>query len=467
MDLIFSFNDLITRLYFIIMENLIENSQEIISVSEVNNKAKRLLESELSKIWIEGEISSFTPHSSGHWYFSIKDEKSSLSCVMWSSDNNKILFKPQVGDKLIINGAISLYSPTGRYQLNAKHMELAGEGALLRAYEQLKAQLESEGLFSLETKKSLPLLPKKIAVITSSDGAVLQDIINVLGRRAPSVELLLIQTSVQGENASSEICKAISKIPSVNNLDALIIARGGGSIEDLWAFNKEEVARAIHALKIPVISAVGHETDFTIADFVADVRAPTPSAAAEIISQNHSNLDNSLKDTEIQLVEKINFIVNSKIQELRSLKKRIRHPGDKVRELFQKIDNFETSMKSSMTKDLVQSHSKLDLLSSKLLRFSPSLQLQEANHNLVAKIQRLTRVTSEVLNNKISSLLKLTSTLDAVSPLAVLGRGYSILTSAKGEVISSNLDTMIGEEITGRLKEGIIKVKVIETKHES
>ena len=331
------------------MENLRENSQEVISVSEVNKRAKNLLEKEFSSIWIEGEISSFTAHSSGHWYFTIKDEKSSLSCVMFSYENNKILFEPQVGDNLIINGKISLYSPTGRFQLNVKHIELAGEGALLRAFEQLKFKLEKEGLFDKGNKRSLPQMPKKIGIVTSSDGAVFQDVINVLGRRAPNIELILIQTAVQGERAPPEICSAISKACSLKDIDAIILARGGGSIEDLWAFNNESVARAIHKSDIPIISAVGHETDFTIADFVADLRAPTPSAAAEIISQSFSQLNESLEAYKQLFVNAITSLIERKFQELQNLSKRLRHPGDKLRELSQKLDNTETVSYTHLT----------------------------------------------------------------------------------------------------------------------
>ena len=443
------------------MENFSDNSQEIISVSEVNNRAKNLLEREMSRLWIEGEISSFTAHSSGHWYFTIKDKKASLSSVMWNSDNDKVLFKPQVGDKLIINGTVSLYSPTGRYQLNAKHIELAGEGALLRAYEQLKSQLEQEGLFQQESKKELPLIPKKIAVITSSDGAVLQDIINVLGRRAPSIELILIQSSVQGENSAPQICNALKKVASLGEIDAVIIARGGGSIEDLWAFNTEFVARSIHSLVVPVISAIGHETDFTIADFVADLRAPTPSAAAEILSQSHSNLEALLKTQESLLINAVSNNINSEVMTLNNLGKRIRHPGEKVRELFQRIDALETGVKSAIKNLIIVNKNRTKILSSNLLQFSPTNLLQQSNHRLESIGKRLSGETSKIINEKKSLLLGQVSTLEAVSPLAVLGRGYSIISKNDGSVITSDKDVSVGEEIVGKLKDGLIKAKVI------
>jgi len=443
------------------MENLRENSQEVISVSEVNKRAKNLLEKEFSSTWIEGEISSFTAHSSGHWYFTIKDEKSSLSCVMFSYDNNKILFEPQVGDNLIINGKISLYSPTGRFQLNVKHIELAGEGALLRAFEQLKFKLEKEGLFDPDNKRQLPQMPKKIGIVTSSDGAVFQDVINVLGRRSPNIELILIQTAVQGEKAPPEICSAISKASSIKDIDAIILARGGGSIEDLWAFNNESVARAIHHSDIPIISAVGHETDFTIADFVADLRAPTPSAAAEILSQSYSQLNESLEGYKQLIANAIASLIKREFQELQNLSKRLRHPGDKLRELSQKLDNTETYIMKSMQNHLLSQRNNLNLQSSKLLQQSPAQNLQESKHKLSDLSKSLTFLISQISKEKRSSLLALSSTLEAVSPLAVLNRGYSILTTKRGKVVTSEKEVAVGEELTAKLKEGEIRTKVL------
>jgi len=444
------------------MENFIENSQEVISVSEVNQRAKDQLEREFSNVWIEGEISSFTAHSSGHWYFTIKDEKSSLSCVMFSFDNNKILFKPQVGDNLLINGKISLYSPTGRFQLNVKHIELAGEGALLRAFEQLKVKLEKEGLFDLENKKQLPQMPKKIGIITSSDGAVLQDVINVLGRRSPNIELILIQTAVQGEKASAEICAAIKKACSYKDLDAVILARGGGSIEDLWAFNNESVARCIHSSDIPIVSAIGHETDFTIADFVADLRAPTPSAAAEILSQPHSQLGESLIDFKRLITNATSSLLRKESQELQNLSKRLRNPGDKLREFSQKLDNTEMYIKQSIHNHLLSQNNNLNFLSSNLLQLSPVQNLQESKHKLSDLSQSLTFLISQITKEKKSSLLGLSSTLDAVSPLAVLNRGYSILTTKEGKVVTTEKEVKVGDELIAKLKEGEIRTEVLQ-----
>ena len=314
------------------MSQVPSNNQEIVSVSDINNLAKGLLEKDLSNVWIQGEISSFTAHGSGHWYFTIKDKKSSLSCVMFKFENQNVLFSPQVGDELILNGNISIYAPSGRYQFNVKHIEVFGEGALLKAFEDLKRKLSDEGLFEQERKKDIPPNPLSIGLITSETGAVFRDVINVLKRRSPFVILTLIESQMQGKTADKEICNAIKKANQTSDLDLIILARGGGSIEDLWCFNMESVARSIAESRLPIISAIGHETDFTISDFVADLRAPTPSAAAEIISQNHSNLSNSIirlqTDLRSLLINKIGKLKN----DLKNQTSLLRHPGEKLRE---------------------------------------------------------------------------------------------------------------------------------------
>ena len=336
------------------MNQTISNNQEIISVSEVNNLAKGILERDLSNIWIQGEISSFTAHGSGHWYFTIKDKKSSLSCVMFKFENQSVLFEPKVGDELILNGNIGIYAPSGRYQFNVKHIEVFGEGALLKAFEELKKKLETEGLFAEDIKKDIPAMPNSIAVITSETGAVLRDIITILRRRSPSLKVTLVESQVQGKDAEKSIVEAIKAANDIGNFDLIILARGGGSIEDLWCFNMENVARAISHSKLPIISAIGHETDFTISDFIADLRAPTPSAAAEIISQGHSNLSDSINRIEEDLVKLILNKINILKDFLQSKFKLIRHPGDKLRETSQKIDNLEIRVRNSLNNQLLQ-----------------------------------------------------------------------------------------------------------------
>ena len=450
------------------MSSFIQNNQEIISVSDVNNLAKGLLEKDLSNVWIQGEISSFTAHGSGHWYFTIKDKKSALDCVMFKFDNINLLFEPKVGDELILNGNVSIYSPTGRYQFNVKHIEVSGEGALLRAFEELKKKLELEGLFDETRKKDLPDFPMEISVITSATGAVIKDIINVLSRRSPNMTLTLVEAQVQGKQAEKSICNAIERANSFRQSDLIILARGGGSIEDLWCFNMESVARSIFNSEIPLISAVGHETDFTISDFVSDLRAPTPSAAAEIISQNHSNLFASLTSMQKDLSLSINNELVKQNESIKNLSKLIKHPGDKLREISQKIDGLEMHLSNLTERIFLISRNKISTFSSSLKEFSPIVRVEKNKNRIESSIKDIKRSIEEVIGEKRNLFLSSSKTLEAVSPLSVLSRGYSILTKGeKEQVINSYAQVKIGDEIKGRLKEGQILTKVIEVSDEN
>ena len=450
------------------MSSFIQNNQEIISVSDVNNLAKGLLEKDLSNVWIQGEISSFTAHGSGHWYFTIKDKKSALDCVMFKFDNINLLFEPKAGDELILNGNVSIYSPTGRYQFNVKHIEVSGEGALLRAFEELKRKLELEGLFDETRKKDLPEFPMEISVITSATGAVIKDIINVLSRRSPNMTLTLVEAQVQGKQAEKSICNAIERVNYFRQSDLIILARGGGSIEDLWCFNMESVARSIFNSEIPLISAVGHETDFTISDFVSDLRAPTPSAAAEIISQNHSNLFASLTSMQKDLSLSINNRLVKQNESIKNLSKLIKHPGDKLREISQKIDGLEMHLSNLTERIFLISRNKISTFSSSLKEFSPIVRVEKNKNRIESSIKDIKRSIEEVIGEKRNQFLSSSKTLEAVSPLSVLSRGYSILTKGeKEQVINSYAQVKIGDEIKGKLKEGQILTKVIEVSDEN
>ena len=450
------------------MNSFIQNNQEIISVSDVNNLAKGLLEKDLSNVWIQGEISSFTAHGSGHWYFTIKDKKSALDCVMFKFDNINLLFEPKVGDELILNGNVSIYSPTGRYQFNVKHIEVSGEGALLRAFEELKKKLELEGLFDETRKKDLPEFPMEISVITSATGAVIKDIINVLSRRSPNMTLTLVEAQVQGKQAEKSICNAIERVNYFRQSDLIILARGGGSIEDLWCFNMESVARSIFNSEIPLISAVGHETDFTISDFVSDLRAPTPSVAAEIISQNHSNLFASLTSMQKDLSLSINNELVKQNESIKNLSKLIKHPGDKLREISQKIDGLEMHLSNLTERIFLISRNKISTFSSSLKEFSPIVRVEKNKNRIESSIKDIKRSIEEVIGEKRNQFLSSSKTLEAVSPLSVLSRGYSILTKGeKEQVINSYAQVKIGDEIKGKLKEGQILTKVIEVSDEN
>ena len=444
------------------MSQIPSNNQEIVSVSDVNNLAKGLLEKDLSNVWIQGEISSFTAHGSGHWYFTIKDKKSSLSCVMFKFENQNVLFDPKVGDELILNGNISIYAPSGRYQFNVKHIEVFGEGALLKAFEDLKFKLESEGLFSQNIKKEIPSLPLSVAVITSETGAVFKDIINVLRRRSPFIKLTLIESKVQGKTADKDIAQAIKRANEVNDFELIILARGGGSIEDLWCFNMESVARAISNSQLPIISAVGHETDFTISDFVADLRAPTPSAAAEIISQNHSNLLESFSRNKTHIENRFLSLM-SQLKEGLDLKiALLRHPGEKLRETSQKIDNFETRMKGTLINNSLEKKNTLEANIALLKRSSPITRIKSSQNRIKVGSMKLINSISKNIETKKKTYLQNINTLEAVSPLSVLGRGYSIVTDESSNIITSSLKLKANDKIKARFKEGEVLAKVIE-----
>ena len=444
------------------MSQVPSNNQEIVSVSDINNLAKGLLEKDLSNVWIQGEISSFTAHGSGHWYFTIKDKKSSLSCVMFKFENQNVLFSPQVGDELILNGNISIYAPSGRYQFNVKHIEVFGEGALLKAFEDLKRKLSDEGLFEQERKKDIPPNPLSIGLITSETGAVFRDVINVLKRRSPFVILTLIESQMQGKTADKEICNAIKKANQTSDLDLIILARGGGSIEDLWCFNMESVARSISESRLPIISAIGHETDFTISDFVADLRAPTPSAAAEIISQNHSNLSNSIirlqTDLRSLLINKIGKLKN----DLKNQTSLLRHPGEKLRETSQRLDNLESKMKSLLVNITLEKQGRFERCVSMLKSASP-LNLIKPNQNAITVYSmNLLNAMKMNIEKKKKIYLKNINTLEAVSPLSVLGRGYSIVSNEDNNIISSSADLKLKQKIRARFKEGQVIAEVVE-----
>ena len=444
------------------MSQVPSNNQEIVSVSDINNLAKGLLEKDLSNVWIQGEISSFTAHGSGHWYFTIKDKKSSLSCVMFKFENQNVLFSPQVGDELILNGNISIYAPSGRYQFNVKHIEVFGEGALLKAFEDLKRKLSDEGLFEQERKKDIPPNPLSIGLITSETGAVFRDVINVLKRRSPFVILTLIESQMQGKTADKDICNAIKKANQTSDLDLIILARGGGSIEDLWCFNMESVARSIAESRLPIISAIGHETDFTISDFVADLRAPTPSAAAEIISQNHSNLSNSIirlqTDLRSFLINKIGKLKN----DLKNQTSLLRHPGEKLRETSQRLDNLESKMKSLLVNITLEKQGRFERCVSMLKSASP-LNLIKPNQNAITVYSmNLLNAMKMNIEKKKKIYLKNINTLEAVSPLSVLGRGYSIVSNEDNNIISSSADLKLKQKIRARFKEGQVIAEVVE-----
>ena len=443
------------------VENLLDNTQEIISVSEINRRAKSILEENFPFVWIQGEVSNFFSAASGHWYFSLKDESSEIRCAMFANKSHRITFEPKDGDHLVLNGTLSIFEGRGQYQIIVEHIELAGEGALLKAFEELKKKLLTEGLFDDSLKKKLPSYPRNIAVVTSPDGAVIQDIINVLSRRSPFFNLTVVPTLVQGEKAAPLICEALNKASNLENIDLIILARGGGSIEDLWAFNNEEVARAIVNCPIPLVSAVGHETDFTISDFVADIRAPTPSIAAEIISQPYSELKETLEGYQSYLLKSVESQFDSQRTRITNLIKRIRHPGDKLREIGQKVDYLETALIQEMHQKVSFKKNQLNLTQLSLQQNSPQNKVKEAKVYLQNASKDLLKAFNLKIERKRKLLGELVATIEAVSPLSVLARGYSIIsTEPEGKILSSSNQVKIGQTISAVLNKGSIKAEV-------
>ena len=443
------------------VENFLDNTQEIVSVSEINKRAKSLLEENFPFVWIEGEVSNFFSAASGHWYFSLKDESSEIRCAMFSNKNLQISFEPKDGDHLVVNGTLSIFEGRGQYQLIVEHVELAGEGALLRAFEELKKKLHSEGLFDDSLKKELPPYPKKIAVVTSPDGAVIQDIINVLDRRSPFFNLVVVPTLVQGDKAAPQISRAINKASKLKNIGLIILARGGGSIEDLWAFNSEEVARTITKCSIPIISAIGHETDFTIADFVADLRAPTPSIAAEIVSQSYSELNETFDNYYDYLTAGFGSFLEYQRLRFENLINRIRHPGDKLREIGQKVDYIETNLVRNIYDHIHSLQNNFKLNEQAFTQNSPVHKIKEVKLHLQNTSKDLLNTFKAKTERKNNILGELVATLQAVSPLSVLARGYSIIsTEPDGQILSSASQVKIGQKISAVLNEGKIKAKV-------
>ena len=443
------------------VENLLDNTQEIISVSEINRRAKSILEENFPFVWIQGEVSNFFSAASGHWYFSLKDESSEIRCAMFANKSHRITFEPKDGDHLVLNGTLSIFEGRGQYQIIVEHIELAGEGALLKAFEELKKKLLTEGLFDDSLKKKLPSYPRSIAVVTSPDGAVIQDIINVLSRRSPFFDLTVVPTLVQGEKAAPLICEALNKASNLENIDLIILARGGGSIEDLWAFNNEEVARAIVNCPVPLVSAVGHETDFTISDFVADIRAPTPSIAAEIISQPYSELKETLEGYQSYLLKSFESQFDSQRTRITNLIKRIRHPGDKLREIGQKVDYLETALIQEMHQKVSFKKNQLNLSQLSLQQNSPQNKVKEAKVYLQNASKDLLKAFKLKIERKRKLLGELVATIEAVSPLSVLARGYSIIsTEPEGKILSSSNQVKIGQTISAVLNKGSIKAEV-------
>ncbi|MFT0625413.1 exodeoxyribonuclease VII large subunit [Ectopseudomonas guguanensis] len=432
---------------------------EVLSVSQLNNRARLLLEDVFSGIWVEGEISNLARPASGHVYFTLKDNQAQVRCALFRQNAARVRQVLRDGLAVKVRGKVSLFEGRGDYQLILDAVEPAGDGALRLAFEALKEKLGGEGLFSTERKIALPAHPRRIGIVTSPTGAVIRDIISVFRRRAPQVELNLIPTAVQGREATAQIVRALQRADA-QGFDALILARGGGSLEDLWCFNEESVARAVAACVTPIVSAVGHETDVSIADFVADVRAPTPSAAAELLAPDSSELVQRLHNLQRRLVLHMQGRLARERLRLEGVSRRLRHPGERLRQQAQRLDDLDMRLRRAFAQRLANQYERLARLDASLAAQHPGRNLAMLRQRLDGLAARLPRAMQGQLRSQRQQLGALAAQLQIVSPLATLGRGYSILLDERGQAVRSAAQTQPGQRLKARLSVGELDVRV-------
>ncbi|KQQ66413.1 exodeoxyribonuclease [Pseudomonas sp. Leaf127] len=433
--------------------------REVLTVSQLNGRARVLLEDVFSSIWVEGEISNLSRPASGHVYFTLKDAGAQVRCALFRQNAARVRQALKDGLQVKVRGKVSLYEGRGDYQLILDTLEPAGDGALRQAFEALKVKLDEEGLFSAERKVALPLHPRRIGIVSSPTGAVIRDIISVFRRRAPQVELTLIPTAVQGREAIGQIVRAL-QLADRQGFDAVILARGGGSLEDLWCFNEEAVARAIDACVTPIVSAVGHETDVSISDFVADVRAPTPSAAAELLAPDASDLHRRVESLQRRLVSRMREKLMHQQLLLDGLSRRLRHPGERLRQQAQRLDDLDMRLRRAFDHSLRKQQTQVAHLQSRLAAQHPGRTLAFLRQRLDTLAERLPRAIREQLKARRLQLQHQVQTLQVVSPLATLGRGYSILLDERGQAVRRADQTHTGQRLTARLSEGELQVRV-------
>ena len=478
--------------------------KDVYPVSRLVREVRLMLDGSFPLLWVEGEISNLAMPASGHIYFTLKDSAAQVRCAMFRGRNQQLRFTPENGMQVLLRVKVTLYEGRGEFQLVVEHMEEAGSGALQRAYEALKARLGQEGLFDTAHKKPLPLLPETIGIVSSPDGAAVHDILHVLKRRFPAIKVILYPVAVQGETAPRQIAAAIQTADQRQECDLLIVGRGGGSLEDLWSFNDELVARALFACQIPTISAVGHEIDFTIADFVADVRAPTPSAAAELAVPEARQLVLNLHNLLQTLSSRIQQKLFNEQRHIRYLTQRLPRPQQQLKLQQQQLKRLQTQLEYSFQRRLQSKQQQLDYLSARLphpqLRISwrqtrlqdlsqrfekafavQQQQFRQQSQNLNARLQRLlpvsrlkqqqrlveslstqlNRLTRQQINDHKKQLVQLMRTLSVVSPLNTLERGYSITSDAdSGNVIYRSDEVIIGQTVQVRLFEGELNCEV-------
>ncbi|MEJ6669894.1 MAG: exodeoxyribonuclease VII large subunit [Pseudomonadales bacterium] len=423
------------------------SNAEIFSVSDLNKAAKSLLEGHFPMVFVEGEISNFSVPASGHWYLTLKDEGGQLRTAMFRNRNQRVRFKPRNGLKVLIRGKISLYEARGEYQFIAEHMEEAGEGELRRAFEQLKQRLQADGLFDEARKRALPGLPKHLAIITSPTGAAIRDVLSVLKRRFPALNCTIIPSQVQGEEATAQVVAALALANAFDNpdFDAILLTRGGGSLEDLWTFNTEPVALAIANSRIPVVSAIGHESDFTIADFVADIRAATPSAAAEILAPDQTDWMQQFDGLAQRLTRAQSNHLRAAQAAVQSLTRRLRNPSQTLTQMSERLERLQPQLSTAVKRAL--DHPEIDRLE-KQLQTGVEQQLKQAQTRLSSASARQTELMQRQLIDERSNLQRLAGQLNALSPLAVMDRGFSLVRNEQQGLISRAAQLQADQTIT-------------------
>lgn len=436
------------------------DNSPVFSVSELNRQVRELLESGIPMLVVEGEISNFVCPASGHWYFTLKDDRAQVRCALFKNRNRFLGFRPKNGDHVRLRAKVSLFEGRGEFQLIGEFLEEAGAGALQAAFEALKKRLDTEGLFDPFRKQALPTLPKHIGIITSPTGAAVHDMLTVLKRRFPAIPVSIFPAVVQGKESPAQLIRAIELANRDKRCDVLIIGRGGGSLEDLWAFNDEDLARAIAASSIPIVSAVGHEIDFSISDFVADLRAPTPSAAAEILSPDKTELIYQLDAFELQLTRQIRRRIDAEHLKVSGIQKRLRHPGQRLNEQNQRLDELYFRLQQQIQRIVERNGQRLEGLHLRLANQLPTRQIRQANEQVQRLQVQLHQQIHITLDKKKQLFQQQAVTLHTVSPLATLDRGFAIVTDKQNNVIRIASQQKIGNKIDVRLAQGSLQCRV-------
>ncbi len=438
-----------------------ETKRRIYTVSRLNQEVQLALESGFGMVWLQGELSNFSKPASGHFYFSLKDSKSQIRCAMFRGNNRYLNFEPQSGDEVLVRGKLGLYAARGDFQLIVEHMEPAGAGQLQQKFEATKKKLQELGWFDQQAKQPLPELPQRIGVVTSATGAAIRDVLQVLARRSPQAEIIIYPTLVQGAQAAPNIVKAIQTAERRNEVDVLLLVRGGGSIEDLWAFNEEQVAKAVFDCKLPLVCGVGHEIDITIADLVADLRAPTPSAAAELATPDEQVMLQRVDSARRALQRLLQTQLNRQQNQLASLNARLemRHPKRLLNERGQRTDELTQRLQQAMQTQTRASRIQIEHLSTRLHAHSPNQQLANLQTRLASSEMRLVNSMQKNLQQAKSRWQIVARALDTVSPLATLERGFAVV-KHDDKVVSNASDLAPGDVISTQVARGTIVSKV-------